>query len=990
LPELVRALASRPRHEALRGHVTELLRSGFGAPYEEIGHEVYLLDGSGRIDTMWGATVIELKSDLRRELDDVLTRLPVYLADAASRSRSPRPVTGLTTDGATFIAYALRHGTLQELARYATDPDRPNELLAWLEPLLSDRPDILPEPRVVAQAFGRASLTFGQARIALDGLWTMLRDDPEVRLKRELWDGLLREAYGEDVGDDSLFLQHTYLTIVVKAIAARVLDLPVHDPVALLSGRALADEGILGAVEADFFDWPLKLPPGAELVRHVALQTARFRLRDVEADVLKILYESLVDPDQRHDLGEYYTPDWLAARIVAAAVDAPLQQRVLDPACGSGTFLFHAVRRLKEAGKAAGWSGQRILEACEEKVRGLDVHPVAVTLARVTWLLALGDLLADRPAKLTVPVFLGDAMQWNLRRYVDGADVLVQVPGDDRPLQIPAGFAEDQAVFEQGLDTLNQGLADGATQESVARALRRIEGAGPADADALAATFAQLQALYRAGRNGIWTFVFRNLVRPVWLSRPEQRADVLVGNPPWIVYRHLSAGMKDRLREALRAYDLWVGGNLATQQDMCALFWARGAERYLGRGGRIAFVLPYAALNAPVYAGVRTGRLGQTPVRLTGAWALERVWPIFGAQSGSSTTSTCVLFGRREMAGAHPAEVDRWEGHLRRRDADDVEATRALTHSRVPWPRERTLVGVSPYRTRFRQGATIVPRRFFIVDPEPIGRLGGRRDAPRMQGRAGALDKSPWTTVKPPHGPVEARFLRQLALGETIAPFRLLAAFTAVIPLDGSKVLDSEAARNFDYRYLAAWLRDAEEKWAEHSNKTPDGKPRMTLRQRIDHMHTLSSQTGTPTIRVLYTKAGTRLSAVRIAANDTLVDHKAYWASVRSAGEAAYLTTVINSAAVLAKVTDLQPHGQRDKRDFDNLVWTLPIPEYDDTDPLHRDLAAAAAQAETVAAGVELTDSQHFTAKRRAIRAALAADGVAAEMEAMVDALLPP
>ena len=62
------------------------------------------------------------------------------------------------------------------------------------------------------------------------------------------------------------------------------------------------------------------------------------------------------------------------------------------------------------------------------------MHPVAVTLARVTWLLALGDLVADRPAKLTVPVFLGDAMQWNLRRYVDGADVLVEVPGEDRPL----------------------------------------------------------------------------------------------------------------------------------------------------------------------------------------------------------------------------------------------------------------------------------------------------------------------------------------------------------------------------------------------------------------------------------------------------------------------------------------------------------------------------------------------------------------------------
>ena len=247
-------------------------------------------------------------------------------------------------------------------------------------------------------------------------------------------------------------------------------------------------------------------------------------------------------------------------------------------------------------------------------MRGLDVHPVAVTLARVTWLLALGDLVTDRPAKLTVPVFLGDAMQWNLRRYVGGVDVLVEVPGE-APLQIPAGFAEDQAVFEQGLDALNQGLANDATPEAVGRALRRIEGVAPADADALTSTFSRLQVLFKAGRNGIWTFVFRNLVRPVWLSRAEQRADVLVGNPPWIVYRHLSPGMKDRLREALRTYDLWIGGNLATQQDMCALFWARGAERYLTHDGRLAFVLPYAALNAPVFAGLRSGRMGRAVQR---------------------------------------------------------------------------------------------------------------------------------------------------------------------------------------------------------------------------------------------------------------------------------------------------------------------------------------------------------------------------------------
>ncbi|MGH7078082.1 MAG: hypothetical protein ACREFU_08280, partial [Acetobacteraceae bacterium] len=245
-------------------------------------------------------------------------------------------------------------------------------------------------------------------------------------------------------------------------------------------------------------------------------------------------------------------------------------------------------------------------------------------------------------------------------------------------------------------------------------------------------------------------------------------------------------------------------------------------------------------------------------------------------------------------------------------------------------------------------------------------------------------------SVMPPHGPIEREFLRSLVLGETIAPFRLFDPVTAVIPIHGSNVLDSAAASAGGFRYLAAWLRDAEAKWTTHCNKDAAGQPRMTLLRCIDYMHKLSGQAGQSGVRVLYTASGTLLSAARVVAGDAVVEHAAYWAAARSAEEAGYLISIINSASVLGKVTDLQPHGQRDKRHFDNLVWTLPIPEYDDTDPLHRDLAAAASHAEEVAAAVALRESQHFTARRRAIRAALAADGVAAEIESMVDALLPP
>ena len=108
---------------------------------------------------------------------------------------------------------------------------------------------------------------------------------------------------------------------------------------------------------------------------------------------------------------------------------------------------------------------------------------------------------------------------------------------------------------------------------------------------------------------------------------------------------------------------------------------------------------------------------------------------------------------------------------------------------------------------------------------------------------------------------------------------------------------------------------------------------------------------------------------------------------MRNREEGLYLTSIINSATVLSLVAPYQSHGQRDVRDFCKLVWTLPIPEYDERNDLHKKLAAAAARAEVVAAAVPLPDG-HFTTKRRAIRAALAADGIAQEIETLVGALL--
>jgi len=269
LPEIATQLARRPGHEAVRVGVVALVTEGLGRQIGALTHEYRMPLVGGRADALFGATVFEFKSDLRREMPDVLAKLPQYLAEH-ERITGRRPALGISTDGALWLAYELRDGTMVEVGRHALNPDRPEALLRWLEPAVSEREDLTPDPQVIAAELGRESLTFRRAFNTLQALWADMRTDPEAKLKRDLWDNLLREVYGADVGEDRLFLQHSYLTIVAKTIAARVLDAADEDPARILSGAALEEQGVNGAVEGDFFDWVLHHRDGPDLVSRLA------------------------------------------------------------------------------------------------------------------------------------------------------------------------------------------------------------------------------------------------------------------------------------------------------------------------------------------------------------------------------------------------------------------------------------------------------------------------------------------------------------------------------------------------------------------------------------------------------------------------------------------------------------------------------------------------------------------------------------------------
>ncbi|HLF07737.1 MAG TPA: N-6 DNA methylase [Dehalococcoidia bacterium] len=981
LKDIVVELVTRPGHEKVRTLVYDLLVNGLGASSWALDFEKPLPEVHGRADALLGRTVFEFKRDLRRETADAEEELTRYLSHR--EAETTERFVGIATDGQAFVPYELRSGRLVGLTPFRPAVDDPRGLLAWLDAAATLLADLTPDLDTVRKEFGRASLTHQVARHRLADLWAEVKGYPEVAVKRRLWADLLERVYGSSVDSDDLFFQHTFLTIVAKAMATRILGVELPAAAGLLAGQPFQAAGIEGAVESDFFDWVLAASGGADLVARIARQVARFRLADVQADVLKGLYESLIDPEQRHDLGEYYTPDWLAARMCDRLITDPLGQRVLDPACGSGTFLFHSVRRFLAAADAAGLGNHEALARCCGQVLGVDVHPVAVLIARVTYLLAFGERLRDHP-RMSIPVYLGDSLQWNTRGFLAEREVLIEVP-DGPLLHFPAAVVNNPASFDAVIETMIDLSERDAPADALRAWLRREHRLADQDEDSLAETYEALRGLRRQQRDHIWGYVARNLSRPVWLSSGGQRAHVVIGNPPWLSYRYMSRDMQATFRKECQDRHIWAGANVATHQDLSAYFFARCVELYLRLGGTIGFVMPYAALNRKQFEGFRKGYFGRrqqsmnpfATVRFTEAWTFdENVQPLFPVPS-------CVLIAVPAEPGALPATVTAATGTLPRRDASPAEADRYLNWREAPWPVSAEFAGGSPYRESFRQGATMVPRMLCVVERVPAGRLGENPVAPLVQSRRTRQEKPPWRDLQPLRLNVETQFLRPLYLGESIAPFRLLSPVLAVVPWDepSGRLLDATVADREGHLNLARWLRSAEQLWREH------GRNRMTFLQQLDYYGKLSAQFPLPPIRIVYAKAGTLPTAAVLRNQEAVVDHKLYWAATGE-DEACYLTAILNSETARSRVAHMQSRGQWGARDFDKLMFELPIPRFDSANARHQALAAAAKEAEAIAAHVPLAEAMHFVTARRRIRAALREDGVAQRIDALVAELL--
>ena len=766
-------------------------------------------------------------------------------------------------------------------------------------------------------------------------------------------------------------------------------------------------------MESDFFAWPTEVG-GLPLLRTQARRIARFDWQKAPNDVAAILYETVIPPDERRQLGEYYTPDWLARAIVREVVTDPLEQYVLDPACGSGTFVAEAVTHFIEAAKAAPLDPQDVLEWLRFSVAGIDVHPVAVHLARAAWVLAAQPAIQAAvedgfAANVTVPVYLGDALQLRFRTGDMFAEHNVTVQVEDE--------RNTELVFPVSLGGAGRDLRRVDERHCRGNFKGRRPHLGPrrppdhrttGERLTLRETIAAMQRLHAEGRNHIWAYYTRNLVRPVALSR--SKVDVIVGNPPWLIYRNTASTLRTELeRQSKDLYGIWVGGRHANHQDISSLFFARCVDLYLKDGGVIGMVMPHSALQTGQHSKWRTGTWQTKPVgrgrnRTAGRvlsvnFHKKTAWDLEGLEPNTFfPVPASVVFATRsgEVGKATPlaGEVERWLGKA---GATDVRRSRmSITDTSVE--------GDSIYSGLSRQGAVMVPRCLFFVEETTNPSIVQAGQTVTVNPRRGSQDKEPWKSLDLAtlsEQTVEVAHVFDVHLGETIVPYATLDPLRAALPLKRGEHEVPTSKNGVGGIRLGGLSQRMRDRWRVVSNLWEANRAaatKMNLSGQLDYYGKLSSQLewrhepGDRQIRIVYGGWGAPTAAL-LREDDAIVDYKLFWVTCRDAQEAYYLLAIINSDVLYEMVTPLMSKGQFGARDLQKQLWKLPIPEFDPEDSLHAVVSeagrvAAEGAAERLARLRQDRGEVTVTIARREIRKWLREKAEGRAVEEAVGALL--
>ncbi len=706
--EIKQCASQSANEEELKIKVEYLLRTrvldSWQIPWASYEHRT-LVSGV-RKDALYGTVIIEYKAPCKlsdkNQFENFKAKVKQYIAEEARDERFYNRYFGVLLDGEKIAFIRFRKGEWEE-------PEKPLDInrytiLRLLEAIrgLTRKPV---DAEFLLQDFGPKS-TISKACII--SLYQALRKSksPRTKMLFEDWrtvfsqicaysteklKGLIKYYEIEEESPDVekiLFSVHTYYTLLMKLLTSEIVTLFADSVIGsylkkveeayyrgshemrqelgeLEEGGLFYTLGIKNFLEADYFAW--YLDDWNDEIAHSISEIVK-KLMDYEPatvelnpervkDLFKRLYQNLVPRDVRHKLGEYFTPDWLADLLLdEIEYDGDPEKSVLDPACGSGTFLVLAIKKIKDYAEKHFLDKRDILKKIIERIKGIDLNPLAVLAAKANYLIALSDMLRYRPKEgIEIPVYLADSIFVG-RKEAGQSELEVQrrivfdksaqkeweayITTNEGQFWMPMEVI-DKGRLSSVLDLINGCIRNKYSENEFEKRLKNTFHFRPYAYGALKRLYKKLIGLERYNKNKIWTRLLKNRFAPLFIGK----FDFVVGNPPWINWENLPEYHRNQTKPLWDYYGLLEktkGKGLGkVKRDLAMLFVARCFDRYVKENGILSFLVPWTLFKTQAGAGFRkllskgfTHRWGKTkevPIETIKVHDLVQLYPFEGA-----------------------------------------------------------------------------------------------------------------------------------------------------------------------------------------------------------------------------------------------------------------------------------------------------------------------------------------------------------------------
>ncbi|RLG70118.1 MAG: SAM-dependent DNA methyltransferase, partial [Methanobacteriota archaeon] len=670
---------------------------------------------NGRADAVYNRLVLEYEpprslkpKNSYKANQHAIGQVKDYIVELSRRERHrPERLAGVVLDGFYFIFVRYKEGSwlIEEPI-----PVSPPSTTRFLKLLASLSTELALTPDNLVRDFGENAPV---SRKTVSALYGSLEksDVPKVKTLFDQWRLQFSEVCDYEkasklkLGDFArkfgvrdkdinpfvfFFCLHTYYATFIKLLAVQVVHYYLMTEATTDLKQAAAFDsrelkaflreieeggffrkaGIRNFLEGDFFAWYLDVWD-AEL--HGALQDLVSRLSeyslltldadpDSTRDLLKKLYQHLMPKDLRHNLGEYYTPDWLAQRVLdmvdGGRFTGNPNKRILDPACGSGTFLVLAIKKIREYMRTRNMPESQALEKILANVVGFDLNPLAVITARTNYLLALGDLLQHRTGEITIPIYLCDSIM----TPQEGKDLfgkgIVRFNTAVGPFAVPHNLVQAQYI-DKLADFLEEAVSLDLSKEQfvnrLCEAFPLIPVKDQKEIRVVYELYEKLLNLQRQGINGIWARIIKNAFAPLFAGQ----FDYVVGNPPWVNWESLPEEYRRSTKPLWEAYGLFPHGGMDTilgkgKKDISMLMTYVAMDKYLKPKGKLGFVITQSVFKTSgAGQGFRRFQLGgKEPLRVVHVDDMVELNPFEGA---SNRTSVVVLQKGRPMEYPMPS-----------------------------------------------------------------------------------------------------------------------------------------------------------------------------------------------------------------------------------------------------------------------------------------------------------------------------------------------